>query len=52
MMRMHNNPSAPRFRDPMARTHSAGQSLYKSNLLGTVKLFRAQAGLSPLGWPS
>jgi len=56
MMRTHNMPGtgAPFAfgADPIADAFSAGQSLYKSNLLNTINLFRAQEGKPPLGWPA
>ena len=50
MMRMHNN--TPRLADALAEKCAAGRSLYRSNLLGTIDLFRVQAALGLLAWPS
>ena len=53
MMHSHNNGAfGGGFPDAVAETFAAGQVLYKSNLLGTVNLFRLQEGRAALGWPS
>jgi polyhydroxyalkanoate synthase len=38
--------------DPASVAFSDGQALYKTNLLNTLNLFRAQAGHQPLSWPT
>jgi polyhydroxyalkanoate synthase len=57
MMHAHNSqpftmPQPGTYPDMMAETFAAGQMLYKTNLLGTINLFRAQEGKPALGWPS
>ena len=57
MMHSHNSqpfamPAPGTYPDLVAETFAAGQMLYKTNLLGTINLFRAQEGKPALGWPS